>query len=277
MANGLADEVISHSEVPLAGLVTPPEDSPRSYLRVVGYAPLKSFLDRLLTLLLLVPGLPLIGILICMVKLTSKGPGLYSQVRVGRFGQSFVLYKIRSMRSDAEAESGPTWAAVGNDPRVTRVGYWIRRLHLDELPQLFNVLRGEMSLVGPRPERPEFVVHLVDQIPRYNKRLDILPGITGLAQVNLPPDTDVDSVRRKLCLDLEYLETASVGLDLRILLCTIARVVGIGGKPLLTWLGLLRKVSLPVRSTPRTDESCLGPQALSSVLLSSVDGLHSNA
>ena len=125
------------------------------------------------------------------------------------------------MIQDAEKD-GPKWAAA-KDCRVTPIGRFLRRFHLDELPQLFNVLKGEMALVGPRPERPEFVKKLRGQIPEYMSRLRVLPGITGLAQLNLPPDTDLESVRRKLVLDLEYVGKSSVLLDISIIMCTSCR------------------------------------------------------
>ena len=213
---------------------------------------LKSILDLALAILLLIPGLPLIGLLMVVVRLTSRGPALYRQVRVGQGGGScqFQMYKLRSMRLDAEAGTGPVWSAPGADPRITPVGYWLRRLHLDELPQLFNVLKGEMSLVGPRPERPEFVVVLAEKIPGYLDRLQVLPGITGLAQVNLPPDTDLDSVRRKLVLDREYVASAGLLLDLRIMLGTGLRVLGFRGPRFLRLLGLERTVTLPAPAEP---------------------------
>jgi len=204
----------------------------------------KATLDRGLALLLLLPSLPLLVVLVALVRLTSRGPGIYAQLRVGKCGKHFTMYKLRSMRIDAEAGTGPVWASNGCDPRVTRLGYWLRKLHLDELPQLFNVLRGEMSLVGPRPERPEFVKVLADQIPGYLDRLMVLPGITGLAQVNLPPDTDLDSVRRKLKLDQEYIKTSAVVLDLRIIVCTVLRVVGVRHGRGVRLLGLHRAVVL---------------------------------
>jgi lipopolysaccharide/colanic/teichoic acid biosynthesis glycosyltransferase len=212
--------------------------------------PWKQLLDRTLAALLLVPGLPLIGLLVLLVRLTSRGPGVYSQRRVGKGGLLFTMYKLRSMRIDAEAATGPVWAGAGQDARVTRLGYWLRRLHLDELPQLFNVLRGEMSLVGPRPERPEFVAVLVEQLPGYRDRLRVRPGITGLAQVNLPPDSDLDSVRRKLALDCEYIDHASLLLDLRLILCTVLRVIGLRGGRSVRWLGLKRTVELPTSAAP---------------------------
>lgn len=153
------------------------------------------------------------------------------------------MYKLRSMRIDAEASTGAVWAGLSADSRVTPLGYWLRRLHLDELPQLFNVLKGEMSLVGPRPERPEFVAVLAQQIDRYVDRLQVLPGITGLAQINLPADTDLNSVRRKLVLDSEYIRTIGLLLDLRIIACTLLRVIGLRNGRAVQLLGLHRQVS----------------------------------
>ena len=204
----------------------------------------KTTFDLTLALLLLVPGLPLIGLLVLLVRLTSRGPGLYRQLRVGKGGRHFFMCKLRSMRIDAEVLTGPVWSAAGTDSRVTPVGYWLRKLHLDELPQLFNVLKGEMSLVGPRPERPEFVTVLAEQIPGYLDRLQVLPGLTGLAQLNLPPDTDLDSVRRKLVLDREHIENASLLFDARIVLCTLLRLVGLRGGRSVSLFGLKRSVTL---------------------------------
>jgi lipopolysaccharide/colanic/teichoic acid biosynthesis glycosyltransferase len=212
--------------------------------------PWKGIFDRILALVLLIPALPLIGLLILAVRLTSRGPGLYRQVRVGQGCRRFVMYKLRTMHVEAEAHTGPVWAALGADPRITWLGCWLRRSHLDELPQLLNVLKGEMSLVGPRPERPEFVALLAQDIPDYLDRLQILPGITGLAQVNLPPDSDYDSVRRKLVLDHEYLESAGMLLDLRILLCTVLRACGLRGGRAVRFLGLERTVVLPTSTRP---------------------------
>lgn len=160
------------------------EDS-RTHRKTSGYLVRKGVLDRVLAFFMLLFLLPLIVVLLFLVRATSRGPALYRQARVGRDGAVFQLYKIRSMRIDAESSgSGPVWSQAC-DPRVTKLGRWMRDLHLDELPQLWNVLRGEMSLVGPRPERPEFVSILKQKIPDYEKRLEVLPGITGLAQMNL--------------------------------------------------------------------------------------------
>jgi exopolysaccharide biosynthesis polyprenyl glycosylphosphotransferase len=173
-------------------------------------------------------GLALIGFLIAspvmllvalLVRFTSSGPVLYRQVRVGKNSVNFTLFKFRSMYQDAEAASGAVWASK-NDPRVTPLGGWLRRLRLDELPQLINVLRGEMVIVGPRPERPEFVKLLVEQIPYYHQRLAVKPGITGWAQVNHKyPDTLEDTLL-KLEYDLYYIKNLNITLDLYIMFQT---------------------------------------------------------
>ena len=202
----------------------------------------KAVLDRVLAALLLVPGLPMIGLLILLVRLTSRGPGIYRQIRVGQGGRKFAMYKIRTMRHDAEAASGPMWTHA-RDPRITPMGRLLRRLHLDELPQLLNVLKGDMSLVGPRPERPEFVHVLAEAIPDYLNRLVVPPGVTGLAQLNLPPDSDLMSVRRKLVLDCEYIEQAGLLLDIRLLCCTSLRMLKLPERWMLPIFGLRRDVS----------------------------------
>lgn len=203
----------------------------------------KGLLDRLTAAVLLVPGLPLLGLLIVLVRATSRGPGIYRQVRVGKDGREFTMFKLRSMRQDAEAGTGAVWS-TSHDNRVTPLGRFLRRSHLDELPQLFNVLWGEMSLIGPRPERPEFVCVLEQQIDGYRDRLAVPPGVTGLAQINLPADTDLASVRRKQVLDLLYIDTASAWLDCRILLCTLARMLGCRGTAAARFLAVHRTVKL---------------------------------
>lgn len=227
-----------------------PESVQSEWSRTVAISPTafwKLLIDKALALSLLIPGLPLLCILVLLVRLTSHGPGIYSQLRVGKGGKHFTMFKLRSMRIDAEVGTGPVWSCNGSDPRVTPLGYWLRKLHLDELPQLFNVLMGEMSLAGPRPERPEFVKVLAEQLPGYMDRLGVLPGDHVLAQVNLPPDTDLNSVKRKLMLDREYINDASISLDLRIILCTALRVVGLRGGRSVRLLGLLRTVNLPTK------------------------------
>ncbi|MHB0954815.1 MAG: sugar transferase [Pirellulaceae bacterium] len=201
----------------------------------------KSIPDRIAAALLLIPGLPIIGLLIIAVRLTSRGPGIFRQVRTGKNGKPFVMYKIRTMVCDAEAGTGAVWAKR-HDPRVTGLGKVLRKLHLDEFPQLFNVLRGEMTFVGPRPERPEFVTVLSEALPGYQNRLTVLPGVTGLAQINLPPDSDLESVRRKLALDLAYIEEAGAWLDTRMFFCTFGRVLGLPGTWVTLLFGLRRRV-----------------------------------
>ena len=163
---------------------------------------------------------PLVPVIAAAIKWDSKGPVLYRQERMGRFGDSFRMYKFRTMGVDAEA-GGPTWAAGEEDPRMTRVGRFLRRTHLDELPQLLNVLAGEMSLVGPRPERPCFVSELHRVIPSYDDRFLIRPGMTGLAQVHYRYDTSVADVRRKLRFDRLYVRRLCLALDARILAWTV--------------------------------------------------------
>jgi lipopolysaccharide/colanic/teichoic acid biosynthesis glycosyltransferase len=175
--------------------------------------------ESALSLLLLILISPLILIAAVAVKLTSHGPAFYSQTRVGKSGRRFRIYKIRTMVHNCERSSGATWSRPG-DTRITAVGRFLRATHMDEFPQLLNVLRGEMSLVGPRPERPEIIPDLERAVHRYSDRLAVRPGITGLAQVYLPADTDMDSVRRKLVHDLYYIRHGSFRLDLKLLFCT---------------------------------------------------------
>jgi lipopolysaccharide/colanic/teichoic acid biosynthesis glycosyltransferase len=182
--------------------------------------------DFLLAVIGLTLGAPLITTAAVLVKLTSRGPVFYSQVRLGLDGRPFRIYKIRSMRQDSEAKTGPCWSVKG-DPRVTPVGRFLRWSHIDELPQMWNILVGDMSLIGPRPERPEMVPGLEQALPGYRRRLLVRPGLTGLAQVLLPPDTDLNSVRIKLAHDLCYLKRYSFGLDCRIFVATFFHIFGV--------------------------------------------------
>ncbi len=183
----------------------------------------KRLFDIVASLIVLVIGLPLALIAALAVKLDSKGPVLYRQPRVGLFGEPYNILKIRSMRTDAEAAGKAVWAAE-NDPRITRVGRIIRKLRIDELPQLWCVLKGEMSFVGPRPERPSFVDELERQLPYYAERHMVKPGLTGWAQINYPYGASVEDARVKLEYDLYYAKNYSPFLDLLILLQTV-RVV----------------------------------------------------
>ncbi|CAM3987199.1 Sugar transferase [Novosphingobium lubricantis] len=182
----------------------------------------KRLFDIAASLLLLVFTLPVIVLFALLVKIDSKGPAFFRQTRVGLYGQPFNLIKLRSMRTDAEA--GGAQFAQKNDPRVTRIGRIIRKLRIDELPQAWSVLKGEMSFVGPRPERPEFVADLEEQLPYYAERHMVKPGITGWAQINYPYGASLDDSRHKLEYDLYYAKNYTPFLDLLILLQTL-RVV----------------------------------------------------
>jgi sugar transferase (PEP-CTERM system associated) len=163
--------------------------------------------------------LPVALVAVLFIPLESRGPVLYSQQRVGLDGRPFLLYKFRSMRDGAEHETGPVWAAV-DDARVTRLGRLIRRFRIDELPQLFNVLRGDMSLVGPRAERPEMVAELSRKLPLFDYRHSVRPGLTGWAQICWPYGASLDDARDKLCYDLYYIKNWSLVFDLQIIIQT---------------------------------------------------------
>jgi lipopolysaccharide/colanic/teichoic acid biosynthesis glycosyltransferase len=199
---------------------------PTLSLKRTAYGPVKFLGDFTVALILLIITLPLLIISALLVRVTSWGPVVYSQIRLGRGGKPFRIFKLRTMRHNCEQKSGPQWSQPG-DNRITWVGRFLRRSHLDELPQLWNVLRGDMSLVGPRPERPEFIPQLAEKIPLYWERLRVRPGITGLAQVQLPPDSDLESVRIKLAHDLHYVQEMGWWLDFRILLATGFNLLGI--------------------------------------------------
>lgn len=205
----------------------------RMPLHVGWYSGVKVALDYTVAVLLL----PLAILLVCVsaaaVKLTSPGPAFYTQTRVGLNGRRYKIIKLRTMHHNCELRSGVKWSQKG-DTRITRVGRILRVTHIDELPQLLNVIMGEMSLVGPRPERPEVIKakgldHLV---PGYKHRLLVKPGVTGLAQVQLPADTDVTSVRHKVVYDLYYVRNQSLWLDLRVLAATTLKAMGVGPRML---------------------------------------------
>ena len=188
---------------------------------------LKRSLDFILSSIALIALFP-IGILIgVIIKLNSKGPIIYSQERLGYRGISYKIYKFRSMVVDAEDESGPVWA-LDDDPRITSFGKLLRKYRIDELPQLINVFLGEMSLIGPRPERPYFIEKLKEKFPLYERRFRVRPGITGWSQIKHPSDLKEEDVRQKLRYDFYYIENLSFNLDLKILINTI--VVVLSGK-----------------------------------------------
>jgi sugar transferase (PEP-CTERM system associated) len=190
----------------------------------------KRFASVVISIVGLLLSLPLLPFVIIAIKLSSPGGVLYWQNRVGRDDRIFRCYKFRTMRSDAETETGPTWAE-DEDPRVTLVGRFLRKTRIDEIPQLLNVLKGDMSLVGPRPERPEFVTALNERIPYYHLRHSVRPGITGWAQILYKYGSSVEDAKEKLRYDLYYIKNRSVGLDLLIVLNTIKIVlVGRGAR-----------------------------------------------
>ena len=188
----------------------------------------KRALDLALSVLLL-GALVVVGpVAVVAVRLTSRGPALYRQRRLGLGGAPFSMFKFRTMRH-SEAPEEAVWASE-NDPRVTPVGRVLRKTRLDELPQVLNVLRGEMSVVGPRPEQPVIAARLAAAIPDYTRRLAVRPGLTGWAQVHHGYDQTLDDVRIKLRYDLDYVARASVGFDLRILVRTVRVVLGMHGR-----------------------------------------------
>ena len=189
----------------------------------------KRIADVVVSALVLLAGLPLWLLIGALVRATSPGPAVYRQTRVGRGGQPFTMLKFRTMVRDAERETGPVWACRA-DARATPLGRWLRRLRLDEVPQMWNVLLGQMSLVGPRPERPFFVARHAEQVPLYSRRHRVQPGITGLAQVKWRYDTDLDDVRQKLKFDLFYIENMSLQMDAKILFQTVRTALAGGGQ-----------------------------------------------
>ena len=189
----------------------------------------KRGLDIFVSALVLIVTSPLILILAILVRATSKGPAIYKQTRVGRNFNTFTMFKFRTMYDDAESKSGPTWVS-DNDSRITPLGGWLRKLRLDELPQFLNVLKGEMSLVGPRPERPYFVEQFKKQIPLYSRRLRVRPGITGWAQVKWKYDASLQDVKEKTKYDLFYVENMSLTMDFKIIINTLMTVIRAKGK-----------------------------------------------
>ena len=183
----------------------------------------KEVADIVLGFLAFVLCLPVLIACAAIIKLSSSGPVLYRQQRVGKGGRLFMMYKLRTMRTNAESAIGAVWAARG-DPRVLPACRWMRRSHVDELPQLINVIRGDMSLVGPRPERPEILGELERLYPDVKKRQAVRPGITGLAQVRNGYDTTIEAFRAKLEADLEYIERRNWSTELRIMAATVGKL-----------------------------------------------------
>lgn len=184
----------------------------------------KRYMDLALASFGLLITLPMLTIAAVMIKLTSKGPAIYKQSRIGKNGKVFWIYKLRTMRFDAEKGTGAVWAKR-NDPRVTAIGKVLRKTRIDEIPQLFNVIKGEMSIVGPRPERPEMVMSFKTLILDYEKRLKVKPGITGMAQVWHKYDETIDDVKKKIKYDLLYIRKMCLLTDLRIMAQTFVVVL----------------------------------------------------
>lgn len=196
-----------------------------SFVRRTYHAGKRAF-DIIASLLGIIFLSPLFLLTAILIKCASRGPVLFKQTRVGKDGMLFDIYKFRTMRVDAEKETGPVWAE-NNDPRLIPVGGFLRKAHIDEIPQFINILKGEMSLIGPRPERPVFVQKFKEKITDYEKRLAVKPGLTGLAQVWHKYDETIEDVRKKIKYDLLYIRKLCLWTDLRILLRTV-RVVFTG-------------------------------------------------
>jgi sugar transferase (PEP-CTERM system associated) len=188
---------------------------------------IKRFSEVIAAAIMIAVAAPLMAIIALLVRIDGPGPVLYRQRRVGEGGRVFNLLKFRSMKVSAELSSGPVWSSPRGDPRVTRLGRFLRKVRFDELPQLINVLRGEMSFVGPRPERPEFVELLAPVIPYYDERHTVYPGITGWAQINFPYGSTLEDAEEKLEYDLYYLKHMSLMLDFVIVMKTL-RVMMLG-------------------------------------------------
>jgi sugar transferase (PEP-CTERM system associated) len=194
------------------------------FRRSTAFIAVRRVVSIVISLIGLLGALPLLPLIMLAIRLDSRGPVFYSQTRVGKGGRVFKAVKFRTMRQDAEAASGPKWAG-DNDPRVTRVGKFLRSSRLDEIPQLWCVLRGDMAFVGPRPERPEFIEWLSKEIPYYGVRHMVRPGLTGWAQVKYKYGSTVEDAREKLQYDLFYIKNASIGLDLLIVFQTVKTVL----------------------------------------------------
>jgi sugar transferase (PEP-CTERM system associated) len=184
----------------------------------------KRSIDLLLSSLIIITLCPLMLLVALLLKLDSKGPIIYSQQRLGEFGKPYRIHKFRSMIQDAEKLTGPKWAE-DNDPRITQIGRFIRKWRIDEIPQLFNVVKGEMSFVGPRPERAHFAKELEQQIPYFRERLNVKPGITGWAQICYGYGATVEDAIEKLNYDLFYIKNMSILMDLMIVLRTVKTVI----------------------------------------------------
>ena len=189
----------------------------------------KRIIDIGVAMIGLIASLPILPLISLAIRLDTPGPLIYSQERVGQHGKVFRIHKFRTMHRDAEKQSGPVWSQK-NDPRITRVGHFLRRTRLDEIPQLWNIFINEMSIVGPRPERPFFVEQFTEKLPLYRYRLKLKPGLTGWAQVKHKYDESFEDVEKKLEYDLYYLENLSITLDLKIIFNTVKTIITAKGQ-----------------------------------------------
>ena len=220
---------------------------------------------------MLVLFLPVIVVLWLLVKLTSSGPGFYRQTRLGLNKQEFQLFKFRSMINDAEVNGQAIWAN-GADNRVTRLGKVLRKFHLDEIPQLINVARGEMALVGPRPERPCICNSLQQRIDGYYDRVLVKPGISGLSQINLESDLTLEDVIRKQTLDLHYINETSFWFEFRIMIATALRFFGIKGETTMKLMRLCRRSLVEEQGTKTSEKPSLNWEVSTQLsLLASID------
>ncbi len=190
---------------------------------------LRRIVEGIGSMILLILLLPVFLATILAIKLDSRGSVIYSQMRVGKNGKPFRIYKFRSMIQDAEKQSGPTWAQK-KDPRITRMGRFMRLTRIDELPQLLNILKGDMGFIGPRPERPFFVDTFKEQIPLYTQRLKVKPGVTGWAQVKWHYDENIEDVKEKLRYDVYYIDNHQIWLDIKIIFLTLFTVLNQRGQ-----------------------------------------------
>lgn len=226
----------------------------------VPYDRVKAMVDLAVAAVLLVLASPVILLCLVAVRLGSKGSPLYSQKRLGSSGRIITIYKIRTMYEDCERHFGPIWSGPG-DPRVTPLGRILRATHLDELPQLLNVVRGEMSLIGPRPERPEIVAQLERCIPAYRDRLRVPPGLSGLAQILQGPDTSLHDVQTKLRYDIYYLDNHGFRLDLRIALATLLHLVRVPGPIIVRFFRFPTYDLLPTEAGPQGEGIAVSSRA----------------
>tara|TARA_B100000575_G_scaffold294103_1_gene308011 strand:+ start:2934 stop:4334 length:1401 start_codon:yes stop_codon:yes gene_type:complete len=184
----------------------------------------KRLMDVTISVVVLIVFAPFLLLVALLIRSGSSGPVIFRQERIGRNGKPFIMNKFRTMVQDAERKTGPMWAKK-DDPRITGIGYWLRKLRIDEIPQLYNVIRGQMSLVGPRPEREHFVNQFKNQIPLYMRRLRVRPGITGWAQVKWKYDASLDDVKEKTKYDLYYVENISLRMDIKIIINTLITMI----------------------------------------------------